>query len=51
MVKTFRGRMPQTVVSLTPEGRVAIQQHWQRLEALRVAANAFKQAHKHPQSE
>lgn len=51
MVKTFRGRVPQTVVRLTPEGRVAIQQHWERLEALRVAANAFQPAHEHPQSE
>ena len=41
IVKRFRGRIPQTVVSLTAAGREAIDRHWRRLETLRVKANAF----------
>ena len=41
IVKRFRGRIPQTVVSLTASGREAIDRHWQRLALLRLKANAF----------
>ena len=41
IAKRFRGRVPQTVVSLTAPGREAIDRHWQRLETLRSKANAF----------
>ncbi len=41
IVKRFRGRIPQTVVSLTGSGREAIDRHWRRLETLRLKANAF----------
>jgi hypothetical protein len=51
MVKTFRGRMPQTVVTLTSNGREAINQHWERLEALRLAAAALSAAQQQPQHE
>jgi DNA-binding MarR family transcriptional regulator len=44
IVKRFRGRIPQTVVSLTAAGREAIDRHWARLETLRVKANAFRLA-------
>jgi DNA-binding MarR family transcriptional regulator len=42
IVKRFRGRKPQTLVTLTPSGRTAIANHWERLEALRFEANAFE---------
>jgi DNA-binding MarR family transcriptional regulator len=42
IVKRFRGRIPQTVVTLTAPGREAIDRHWQRLEALRLEARAFQ---------
>jgi DNA-binding MarR family transcriptional regulator len=51
IVKTFRGRVPQTVASLTPRGREAIDHHWARLEALRTEATAFGAAHQQPQQE
>lgn len=41
IVKRFRGRIPQTLVSLTAAGREAIDRHWQRLETLRLRASAF----------
>ena len=41
--KTFRGRVPQTVITLTSSGRNAIDDHWRRLEALRVEAVTFTQ--------
>jgi DNA-binding MarR family transcriptional regulator len=41
IVKRFRGRTPQTVVSLTAAGREAIDRHWRRLETLRGKAKAF----------
>jgi DNA-binding MarR family transcriptional regulator len=44
IMKTYRGRIPQTVVSLTPRGREAIEDHWARLESLRTEAQAFRPA-------
>lgn len=41
IVKRFRGRKPQTVISLTAPGREAIDRHWHRLERLRRSARAF----------
>ncbi len=32
--KQFIGKKPNTLVRLTPEGRTAIEQHWQALERL-----------------
>lgn len=51
IMKTFRGRTPRTVVSLSSAGREAIDRHWERLEALRVAATAFGAARQQPQQE
>ena len=51
IVKTFRGRTPRTVASLSAVGREAIDRHWERLEALRIAATAFGAAHQQPQQE
>src|SRR5262249_41225799 len=42
IVKTYRGRIPQTLVSLTLRGRKAIEDHWTRLESLRSEARAFR---------
>ncbi|HJT54209.1 MAG TPA: transcriptional regulator [Candidatus Angelobacter sp.] len=36
--KGFSGKRPQTMVSLTANGREQIRQHWRRLEKLREAA-------------
>jgi DNA-binding transcriptional ArsR family regulator len=33
--KRFRGKFPQTFVTITKTGRTAIRQHWQSLDALR----------------
>ena len=38
IVKTFKGKIPRTVLALTPAGRDAIKRHWKRLEQLRRAA-------------
>ena len=51
IVKTFRGRVPHSVVSLTSAGRAAIDRHWERLETLRLEATAFGAAHERPQHE
>jgi DNA-binding MarR family transcriptional regulator len=40
--KTFRGKLPQTCVLLTPTGRTSITTHWDRLEALRRAAQRWE---------
>jgi DNA-binding MarR family transcriptional regulator len=50
IVKRFRGRTPQTVISLTAAGREAIDHHWHRLERLRLRARAFQLA-RHTQEE
>jgi len=44
ILKTYRGRVPQTVVTLTPRGRDAIECHWTQLESLRSQAKAFRPA-------
>jgi|ERR1043166_8529542 DNA-binding MarR family transcriptional regulator len=44
IVKTYRGRIPQTVVTLTARGREAIEHHWAQLEMLRSQAKAFRPA-------
>ena len=36
--KRFVGKMPNTQISLTSEGRAAIDQHWKQLESLRNGA-------------
>jgi DNA-binding MarR family transcriptional regulator len=50
IAKRFRGRLPQTVLTLTPAGREAIDRYWQHLETLRLEATAFIPAPK-PQPE
>jgi DNA-binding MarR family transcriptional regulator len=40
--KQFVARRPNTLVALTPNGREAIDKHWQQLEALRKSAQAWK---------
>ena len=42
ILKTYRGRIPQTVVTLTPRGREAIERHWAQLESLRSQAKSFR---------
>jgi len=44
ILKTYRGRIPQTVVTLTPRGRDAIERYWTQLETLRSKAKAFRPA-------
>jgi DNA-binding MarR family transcriptional regulator len=44
IVKGYRGRVPQTVVTLTADGRTAIERHWNQLEALRFQASTFRPA-------
>lgn len=38
ITKQFLGKRPQTLISLTANGRDQIKQHWRRLEKLRDAA-------------
>ena len=40
--KTFKGKVPRTLVQLTASGRSAIQDHWRRLEMLRKAAGKWR---------
>ena len=40
--KQFEGKQPITYVMLTPEGREGLQEHWERLEAIRNAARVWK---------
>ncbi len=39
--KQFVGKVPNTVVRLTPKGRTAIERHWQQLESLRKGAQKW----------
>ncbi len=39
--KKFVGKVPNTVVQLTPKGRTAIEHHWQQLENLRKGAQKW----------
>jgi DNA-binding MarR family transcriptional regulator len=40
--KQFVGKRPNTTVSLTTEGRKAIEQHWQQLRSLQEKAQQWK---------
>jgi DNA-binding transcriptional ArsR family regulator len=40
--KEFEDRHPITYVQLTPEGREALEEHWQRLEGVRRAAKRWR---------
>ncbi|MDP9457864.1 MAG: ArsR family transcriptional regulator [Actinobacteria bacterium] len=40
--KRFVGKRPNTTVSLTEEGRAAIDEHWRRLEKLREVAREWR---------
>ncbi len=40
--KQFIGKLPNTVVRLTPKGRTAIERHWQQLENLRKSASKWQ---------
>ncbi len=40
--KQFVGKVPNTMVRLTPKGRLAIQHHWEQLEALRMSAYSWQ---------
>lgn len=42
VVKRFVGKRPNTVVSLTPQGKQAIDEHWRRLETLRKDSQNWK---------
>jgi DNA-binding transcriptional ArsR family regulator len=44
IAKTFKGKVPNTSVSLTKEGRDAIRRHWKQLEQLRRAAGKWSAA-------
>ncbi|NUO19268.1 transcriptional regulator [bacterium] len=41
--KRFLGKKPNTLVSLTPEGRTAIDKHWGELERLRQDSASWRQ--------
>ncbi len=49
--KAFKGKVPQTYVQLTVEGRAGIQGHWRHLETLRKAAGKWRKAAPHVTSE
>lgn len=40
--KTFDGKQPVTYAMLSDEGREALQEHWDRLEAIRKSAKRLK---------
>ena len=42
ITKQFSGKKPNTLVSLTPEGRTAVEKHWGELERLRREAGVGK---------
>lgn len=44
VVKSFKGKVPNTNISLTATGRDAIRRHWKRLEQLRRAADKWSRA-------
>ena len=41
LTRGFEGRLPRTVVRLTPNGRTAVRAHWRRLEQTRKAASGW----------
>ena len=49
--KTFRGKVPQTSLRLTDEGREAIDRYWTHLQAVRAAADEWRIANEDAQSE
>ncbi|MBK7897004.1 MAG: transcriptional regulator [Candidatus Promineifilaceae bacterium] len=42
IVKQFIGKKPNTLVSLTENGRIAITRHWQQLDNLRNGAQTWE---------
>ncbi len=42
ITKTFKGKYPQTWISITPMGRTSFQRHWDRLEASRKQARSWR---------
>lgn len=42
ITKQFIGKKPNTLVSLTPEGRAAIERHWEELDRLRKDAGKWE---------
>ena len=40
--KTYDGKQPITYAMLTPEGREALKEHWDRLERIRKGAKALR---------
>jgi DNA-binding MarR family transcriptional regulator len=41
LTRGFEGKVPKTVVRLTPNGRSAVRAHWRRLEQTRKAASGW----------
>jgi DNA-binding MarR family transcriptional regulator len=41
ITKSFKGKMPNTNIAITPAGRDAVRQHWKRLDQLRRAASRW----------
>ncbi|OFW26602.1 MAG: ArsR family transcriptional regulator [Acidobacteria bacterium RIFCSPLOWO2_12_FULL_66_21] len=39
--KAFNGKYPQTTVRITDDGRAAVEEHWNRLAAMRKAADSW----------
>lgn len=35
VTKTFKGKLPRTMLAITPQGRDALDHHWQQLESIR----------------
>lgn len=42
IIKTFDGKRPQTRVRLTPAGRRAVDEHWERLDGLRKRSRRWR---------
>lgn len=49
--KRFKGRMPQTMIRLTPKGRAGIEGYWRRLDELRAAARNWALKHRRTETE
>jgi DNA-binding MarR family transcriptional regulator len=45
ITKSFKGKVPNTNIAITPEGKDAIRRHWKRLEQLRRAAGRWVFVH------